>query len=53
MGNTSSIDALRPELWQRELMKNVQDNLYFNKFMGEGENNIVQVKNDLRKSPGK
>lgn len=52
MSNTVSIDALRPEIWQKELYKNVIDNLYFNKFMGEGENNIIQVKNDLKKSPG-
>lgn len=52
MANSISIDALRPEIWQKELTKNVMDNLYFKKFMGEGENNIVQVKNDLKKSPG-
>jgi len=52
MALTVSIDALRPELWQKELYKNVIDNLYFKKFMGEGENNIIQVKNDLRKSNG-
>jgi N4-gp56 family major capsid protein len=52
MANTVSIDALRPELWQKELYKDVMDNLFFSKFMGEGENNIIQVKNDLKKSTG-
>lgn len=52
MALTVSVDALRPELWQKELYKNVVDNLYFKKFMGEGDGNIIQVKNDLRKSPG-
>jgi len=50
--NTVSIDALRPELWQKVLFKDVMDNLYFKKFMGEGENNIVQIKTDLKKSKG-
>lgn len=52
MANTVSIDALRPELWQKELYKDVMDNLYFKKFMGTGENNIIQIKSDLKKSPG-
>lgn len=52
MANSVSIDGLRPELWQKELYKDVQDNLFFNKFMGEGENNIIQTKSDLKKSPG-
>ncbi len=52
--NTTSIDANRVELWRRELMKDVIDGLYFsqNEMMGEGDNNIVQVFNDLKKSPG-
>ena len=52
MSNTVSIDALRPELWQKELYKDVMDNLYMSKYMGEGENNIVQIKSQLKKSPG-
>lgn len=54
MANTVSIAALRPELWQRELFKDVMDDLYFqrNGLMGEGENNIIQVKNNLKKSNG-
>ena len=52
MANTVSIDALRPELWQKELYKNVLDNIYFKKFMGEGDGNIIQVKNDLKKNQG-
>jgi len=52
MALTASTDALRPELWQKELYADVMDNLYFKKFMGEGENNIVQIKSDLKKSRG-
>jgi len=54
MGNTVSIDALRPEIWQRELFQDVLDNLYFaqNGMMGENDNNIVFVKNDLKKEKG-
>jgi len=52
MANTVSVDALRPEIWQKETMQNVMDELFFNRFMGEGENNIVQIKNDLKKVSG-
>jgi N4-gp56 family major capsid protein len=52
MANTVSIDALRPELWQKELYKDVMDGLYLSKYMGEGENNIIQTKSDLKKSTG-
>jgi len=52
MANSVSIDALRPELWQKELYADVMDNLYMSKFMGEGKNNIVQIKSDLKKGKG-
>ena len=54
MANTVSIDALRPELWGKEVWKNVMDNLYFTNagLMGEGDNNIVQVMPDLQKQRG-
>ena len=54
MGNSVSIDALRPELWQKELFKDVIDGMYFtqNGLMGKGDNNIVQVFDDLKKNPG-
>ena len=52
MANTVSIDALRPEIWQAKLTKNVLDNIYFSKFMGEGEDNVIQIKNDLKKEQG-
>jgi len=52
MANSVSIDALRPELWQKELFADVMDNLYFKRFMGEGSGNIIQIKNDLKKSKG-
>ena len=45
MANTQSIDALRQEIWQKELYKDVIDNLYFKRIgiMGTGENNIVEI----------
>lgn len=54
MSNTVSTANLRKKLWQEELYKDVMDNLYFqsNGLMGEGENNIIQVKSDLAKSKG-
>jgi N4-gp56 family major capsid protein len=52
MANSVSIDALRPELWQKELYKDVMDNLFFSKFTGESENNIVQIKSNLKKTSG-
>jgi len=54
MPNTVSIDALRPEIWQKELYADVMDDLYFmrNGLMGKGSNNIVEVKDELKKGPG-
>jgi len=54
VSNTRSIDSLRPEIWSKELYKDVMDNLYFtaNGMMGEGSNNIIEVKNDLEKQKG-
>jgi N4-gp56 family major capsid protein len=54
MANTVSRDELRMELWRKELFKDVIDGMYFtqNGLMGEGDNNIVQVFNELKKSPG-
>jgi hypothetical protein len=52
--NTVSIAALRPELWQKELYQDVMDELYFmrNGMMGKDANNIIQIKDDLKKSNG-
>lgn len=54
MANTVSIDALRPEIWAKELYKDVMDNLYFTQsgMMGEGSNNIIEIKGDLEKMKG-
>lgn len=53
-GNTVSIDALRPEIWQKELYADVMDNLYFtqNGMMGKDVNNIIQIKDELMKGKG-
>jgi N4-gp56 family major capsid protein len=52
MANTVSDSGLRPELWQKELMKVAMDTNFFSRFMGEGANNIVQIKTDLKKTHG-
>ncbi|MCP3684358.1 MAG: N4-gp56 family major capsid protein [bacterium] len=54
MGNTVSTDALRPELWGKEVWKNVIDGMYFtnNGLMGTGENNVIQIMDNLKKSKG-
>lgn len=54
MSNTVSTSANRMQLWSRELFKDVIDGMYFtqNGLMGEGDNNIVQVFPNLKKSPG-
>ena len=51
---TATISALQKKLFQQELYKNTIDSLYFteNGMMGEDENNIVQIKTDLKKSQG-
>lgn len=53
-GNSVSIDALRPEIWQKALFKDVMDNLYFTKngLMGKEDNNIIQLKDELQKEQG-
>jgi N4-gp56 family major capsid protein len=54
MANSVSVDALRNELWRKELFKDVIDGMYFtqNELMGEGDNNIVQTFSELKKSQG-
>lgn len=54
MANTSGNSSARQQLYQKELFKDREDKLYFmaNGMMGEGEDNIVQVKADLKKEQG-
>lgn len=53
MANTVSIDALRQELWAKELLDDVQRDVEnVMQFMGEGQNNVVNVSRDLAKSKG-
>jgi len=54
MSNTVSIDALRPQIWEKELYKDAIDNLYFSKngMMGKSTNSIIQIKDDLAKNKG-
>jgi N4-gp56 family major capsid protein len=52
--NSQSVDALRTEVWRKELFQDVIDNLYFTNMglMGTDDNNIVQVLDNLTKSHG-
>lgn len=51
--NTQSIDALRQELWSKELMDDVmRDIKSVLPFVGEDSNNIVQVSRELGKRKG-
>jgi N4-gp56 family major capsid protein len=53
MANTVSIDALRQELWAKELLDDVQRDVEnVMGFMGEGQNNVVNVNRDLKKNKG-
>jgi N4-gp56 family major capsid protein len=53
VANTVSIDALRQELWSKELLEDVQrDVKNIMRFMGEDENNVVQVSRELNKKGG-
>lgn len=53
MANTVSIDALRQELWSKELladvMRDVENTM---QFMGPDANNVIQMNRDLMKSKG-
>jgi len=54
MPNTTSNSSLRAQLWQKALFSDVQDKLFFwnRNMMGESENSIVYVKNDLKEKKG-
>lgn len=53
MANTVTIDALRQELWSKELLDDVmRDVENIMRFMGEGPNNVVQVSRELSKNAG-
>lgn len=53
MANTVTIDALRQELWSKELLDDVmRDTQNATRFMGEDQNNIIQTSRALMKSKG-
>lgn len=54
MANTVSTSNMRAQIWLKELMKDQQDSLYFTQrnMMGTDANNIIQVKDELKKSAG-
>ncbi len=51
--NSVSIDALRQELWSKELLADVQREVTnAMQFMGSGQNNVVNVSDNLKKNKG-
>lgn len=53
MANTQSIDALRQELWSKDLLDDViKDVENVMQFMGPDSNNVIQVSRALAKSKG-
>src|SRR3990167_7769788 len=53
MANTITIDALRQELWSKELLDDVmRDVENVMQFMGEDGNNVIQVSRELQKKKG-
>ena len=50
--DTQSISALRATVWYKKLFADVSTILFMDKFMGEGENNPIQVITDLSKGAG-
>ena len=53
MAQTISIDANRQELWSKDLMDDVmRDVENVMRFAGEDDNNVVQIKRDLKKEKG-
>ncbi len=53
-GNYDVNANLVPQIWEKSLYRNAQKRLFFmrNGLMGEGSNNIIQMKTDLRKEKG-
>lgn len=45
-------DALSNKLWSAKLAKEVEKRTYFGRFMGEGEDSIIQTKTDTISKPG-
>lgn len=45
-------DALSNKLWAAKFLKEVEKKTYFGKFMGEGEDNVIQVRTETGKKPG-
>jgi N4-gp56 family major capsid protein len=54
MANTTGASGLRAQVYQKELFKDREDKLFFmaNGMSGTDENNILQLKNDLKKEKG-
>jgi N4-gp56 family major capsid protein len=50
--NTATIAGNQAQLWYKDLFADVPTILFFDKFMGEGPNNPIQIVRDLKKGPG-
>ncbi len=51
-GVNSWADGLQVERWSKELFHETNKELFWQKFMGTGSNNIIQVKNELNAKKG-
>lgn len=47
-----TIAGLRPELWRKQLMADVKDNVYMQRFIGSSEQSMIQELEDLKAQPG-
>lgn len=47
-----STDALTRQAWNAELVRELREDLYFDRFMGEGSMNIIQVFRELMRNKG-
>jgi len=50
--SVSTTDALRKEIWEEELYRDIREAPYFSKFMGKDSNAMVQEKTELEKTKG-
>lgn len=48
----SSSDALRKQIWEEELYRDIRETPYFSKFIGKDSNAMVQEKTELEKTKG-
>lgn len=48
----TTTNALTKKLWDEDLFRDIQIEAYFERFMSDGQNNMIQTQTDLTKSQG-